>query len=86
MIALGKFKWLILTILITVIFYGPIIYFCKIEDNKCDTTVTIDDGSEIRCKNVFTSRSGLTNLETCDNQNIEVPLNRILNIKYDKDE
>ncbi len=82
---LNKFKFLFLA-LVSVLSYVFIIYLYKQDSKKCDTTVTMFDKSEIRCKDVFTSASGLTNLETCDGQNISVPLYRILNIKHDKNE
>jgi len=63
-----------------------IVLFSLKEKNKCDTTVVLDDGTELRCKDTYTANGGLTNIKTCDGENISLPLSRIKIIKHDKDE
>ena len=59
-----------------------ILLFFKKENNKCDRTVVLNDGTEIPCKSIFTARSGLTFLRTCDDKEMELPLSSIKVIKH----
>jgi|688.fasta_scaffold1427794_2 hypothetical protein len=80
-----NFEIIILSVTTIVLSLG-IVFFINKEQNKCDTTVVLDDGTELRCKDTYTANGGLTNIKTCDDENISIPLNRIKIIKHDKDE
>ena len=80
-----RFEIIILIVTTFVLSLG-IVFFINKEKNKCDTTVVLDDGTELRCKDTYTANGGLTNIKTCDDENISIPLNRIKIIKHDKDE
>ena len=80
-----NFEIIILSVTTIVLSLG-IVFFINKEKNKCDTTVVLDDGTELRCKDTYTANGGLTNIKTCDDENISIPLNRIKIIKHDKDE
>ena len=80
-----KFELIILSVT-TIVLSLVIVFFINKEQNKCDTTVVLDDGTELRCKDTYTANGGLTNIKTCDDENISIPLNRIKIIKHDKDE
>lgn len=80
-----RFEIIIIFVVFFVLLLG-IVFFINKEKNKCDTTVVLDDGTELRCKDTYTANGGLTNIKTCDDENISIPLNRIKIIKHDKDE
>ena len=80
-----RFEIILIFVVFFVLLLG-IVFFINKEKNKCDTTVVLDDGTELRCKDTYTANGGLTNIKTCDDENISIPLNRIKIIKHDKDE
>jgi hypothetical protein len=77
---------IIILFVVTFLLSLGILFFSIKEKDKCDTTVVLDDGTELRCKDTYTANGGLTNIKKCDGEDISLPLSRIKIIKHDKDE
>jgi hypothetical protein len=79
-----NFSSIILVVVITGLIYGGIMYLV-IEDSKvCDEQVTLDDGTLIKSTNVVSRDSGMSTIETCDGERIQVPTIKIKMITRDE--
>lgn len=68
-------------IIFMVIIYAGIAYFIVQDSNVCDERVYLNDGTTIDCTRTNSFDSGMTDIRTCNGENMQIPTVNITKIK-----
>lgn len=74
---------MVITVTLTVLVsYGIIVYIKLEEDKICDELVMMNDGSQIEATEVNTYDNGMSYIQQCNGEDVEIPTINIKMVKH----
>jgi hypothetical protein len=75
-----EIKQILIIVTSTLLISIGIVYFSYQSDIKCDEHIILNDGEEYDCRSVSSWSNGMSTINMCDGERIDIPTNRIKQI------
>lgn len=78
---IGKARYLIISLTICVLVYGPMYYFFKKDSEKCDQIIFLEGETSRDCRDVtYMSDGNIARITYCDGSREQVPISRVIKV------
>lgn len=78
---MNKFLKVLLVALVIALSYGIVLYFVIQESRECDEHVILNGDESYDCRSVSSFSNGMSCIRFCDGTEMNVPTNRIIEVR-----